>query len=164
VVVVLTRPGGPAEGALQSGDVIQSIDGVPLSSVEQFRDVELSRTPGQGVAIAGIRRRSPLTVTVTASDSAAQGGREQAPAAPDETGLVGRTVPGVGIEVVTVAAESPAARAGLQRGDLVVAADGQRAPRSADLLRAFRSTAPGTGLLLTVQRGSGHRVLALERR
>jgi hypothetical protein len=162
VVLVLARPGGPAGGVLQSGDVIQSIAGVPITSVEQFRDVESSRVPGSEVAIAGIRRRSPLTVTLKAADASAQGAGAS-PAA-DETGLVGRTVSGVGIEVVTLGPGSPAARAGLQRGDLILAADGQQAPAAPDLVRRFRTAEPGTGILLTVQRGSQHRVLALERR
>jgi S1-C subfamily serine protease len=70
----------------------------------------------------------------------------------------------VGIEVVTSAPGSPAARAGLQRGDLILAADGQKAPTAADLLRRFRTADQGAGILLTVQRGSQYRVLALERR
>ncbi len=162
VVVVLVRPGGPADGVLQSGDVIQSIDGTPITHVDQFREIEATRTPGKQVAIAGIRRRAPLAVTVAAADASARG-TAQAPA-PDETGLFGRTVAGVGIEVVTAAPGSPAAHAGLQRGDLIVAADGQKAPTAADLLRRFRAADQGAAILLTVQRGSQYRVLALERR
>jgi S1-C subfamily serine protease len=163
VMVVLVTPGGPADGVLQSGDVIQSIDGVPITNVEQFRDVEFSRAPGTEVAIAGVRRRAPMTATVKAADSAAPGEKGN-PVAPDEAGLVGRTVAGVGTEVVTVVPGSAAALAGLQRDDLILAADAQKAPTSADLLRRFRSAEQGAAILLTVQRGSHHRVLALERR
>lgn len=162
VVVVLVEPGGPADGVLQSGDVLQAIDRVPINSVDHFRDVESSRAPGAQVAVAVIRRRAPLAVTITARDSSAAGSGHTPTA--DETGLVGRTVANVGIEVITLTPRSPAERAGLQRGDLILAADGQKAPTSADLLRRFRSAEQGAGILLTVQRGSQYRVLALERR
>jgi hypothetical protein len=162
LVVVTVRPGGPSDGVLQSGDVIQSIDGVPITHVDQFLDVEASRTPGADVTITGIRRRAPLSVTVTAGSASAN--TPVRSTSPDETGLFGRTVAGVGVEVVTLAPGSPAAQAGLQRGDLIVAVDGQKAPTAADVLRRFRAAEQGSGVLVTVQRGSQFRVFALERR
>jgi C-terminal processing protease CtpA/Prc len=78
-------------------------------------------------------------------------------------GVVGRNVPGVGIEVVAVREGTAAERAGLRRGDLIVALDGDREPDTALLTRRFRGDSPVTALV-TVQRGGEHRVLALESR
>ena len=100
---------------------------------------------------------------VTGAAKAAPGG--DAPSTPaDQFGLAGRTAPGIGTEVITVAAGSAAARAGLQRGDLILAADGDKAPDAATLERRFRTAAAGSALLLTVQRGDRYRVIALEKR
>jgi serine protease Do len=161
VVVSFVDPGGPSIEAVQSGDVIQAIDGTPVASIAAFRQQETSRTPGASVALQGVRRGSPLWVTVTAADSAAAGGTA---GQPDDPGFVGRQVPGAGLEVVTVSARSAAGLAGLEPGDLIVAVDGQAGPDSAEIARRYRAAGAGTSLLVTVQRGQRHRVLALEKR
>ena len=157
VVVVRVHPAGPASGILQSGDVIASIAGTAVSSVESFRRAERSVTPGSDVAVTGTRRRTPMNVEVQAVDSVA-------PATPDGTGLVGRMVPGAGIEVVSVADGGAADAAGVARGDLIVAIDGEPARDIATLARRFRAADAGEAVLVTVQRNQRHRVLALEKR
>src|SRR5688572_30737766 len=115
IVVSFVDPGGPSAKAVQSGDVIQAIDGTPVASIAAFRQQETSRMPGASVAVQGVRRGTPLWVTVTAADAeaaAAAAGR------PDDPGFVARQVPGAGLEVVTVSARSAAALAGLEPGDL----------------------------------------------
>jgi carboxyl-terminal processing protease len=72
---------------------------------------------------------------------------------------------GEAVIVTGVAAGSPAARAGLARGDELVALDG-RAARSQDLLALVRSMEgePGRGLELTIRRGTVERTYRLVRR
>jgi hypothetical protein len=161
VVVSFVDPGGPSAKAVQSGDVIQAIDGTPVASIAAFRQQESSRAPGASVALQGVRRGSPLWITVTAAD-AAEASRPAV--APDDPGFVGRMVSGAGLEVVTVNARGAAALAGLESGDLIVAVDGQLDPDSADIARRYRAADPGTALIVTVLRGQRHRVLALEKR
>lgn len=157
VIVVHVRAGGPSDGALRTGDVVQSVDGAAVASAVAFRELERSRTPGADVTITAVRARSPLQVTVKAADVSA-GTTEAA-----DPGLVGRNVPGVGIEVVTVREGSAAHRAGLARGDLIVAVDGEQAPDTTSFARRFRGDGAVTALV-TVQRGAEHRVLVVERR
>jgi membrane-associated protease RseP (regulator of RpoE activity) len=159
VVVVHVAPFGPAAGVLQSGDVIQTIDGTPVSSVAGFEEVERSRTPTAEVAITGVRRGSPLEVTMRAGD----GSTPLPPSSINDPGYAGLSVPGAGVEVVSVVSGGAAAAAGLRRGDLIVALDGE-APRDAtDLDRRFRAVKSGHAVLVTVQRDGRHRVLALEK-
>jgi serine protease DegQ len=157
VVVVRVHPTGPAAGILQSGDVIASVAGTAVDSLEAFRRAERSVTPGSEVAVAGTRRRAPMNVDVQAVDSVAAG-------TPGGTGLVGRMVPGAGIEVVSVAEGGAADAAGIARGDLIVAIDGSPVRDLATLARRFRSAGAGEAVLVTVQRNQRHRVLALEKR
>jgi S1-C subfamily serine protease len=98
-----------------------------------------------------------LNVEVTPVDSVAAGTQ-------DGTGLVGRMVPGAGIEVVSVTEGGAADAAGVARGDLIVAIDGGPARDLATLARRFRSADAGEAVLVTVQRNQRHRVLALEKR
>ena len=159
VVVVHVDPAGPAHGVLRSGDVIQAIDGTPVKGVAGFRELERGRAPGAEAVITGVRLRAPLNAGIRVADAAAALSRDS-----DDAGFVGQNVPGAGIEIVTVHNGGPAQRAGLQRGDVIVAVDGVPARDAAALARRFRSAAAGTPLLVTVQRGQEHRVLALEKR
>jgi serine protease Do len=58
-----------------------------------------------------------------------------------------------GVLVERVDAGSPAARAGVEAGDLVVAIDGRPVAAREDLSTAYYSVAPGTPLLLEIRRG-----------
>jgi serine protease Do len=62
-----------------------------------------------------------------------------------------------GLLIREVSEDSPAARAGLARGDLIVAAAGQPTRTVDDLAGALRSAAPGGTVELTVLRGSDER-------
>jgi hypothetical protein len=158
VVVVRVHPSGPADGVLHAGDVIQTVDGRPVSSLAGFRELEHSCSPRTAVAITGIRRRSPLQVAITAGDATVS-----EPPSDADPGFVGRFVADAGIEVVSVDGGA-AVRAGLQRGDLVTTVDGERARDGAALATRFRAAAPGTAILVTIQRGQQHRILVLEKR
>jgi S1-C subfamily serine protease len=145
---------------LAAGDVIQSIDGIDVTTVGGYQLVAQSRKPGAAVTLALVRRGQPLTVTVKAIE--ADAGTATTPQG--EPGAVLRSVPGTGTEVVTVEPQSTAARAGLHRGDLIVQADSVSAPDSATLTRMFAAAKPGTFLLLTIRREGQHQVVALEKR
>lgn len=159
VAVAHVPPGSPAAKVLQPGDVIQAVDGVTVTTVAGFRRVEATRAPGANVVLTGVRRGAPLELTIAAADAAAQ-------AAPvtDGSGFIGRQVPRLGVEVVTLTPRGPAAVAGLAPGDLILAIDGRQAPTTEDVSSRYRAATPGSALLLTIQRGARHHVLALEKR
>ena len=160
VVITHVEPTGPSGKLLQAGDVVQAIDGTPVSTVAGFRQQEASRAPGANVTVTGVRLGAPLQVAVVAADAAAPA----AEAPEDGPGFIGQGVAGAGVEVVMVGRRSPADLAGLEPGDLIVSLDGQPDPGVSDIARRYRSTAAGRALLLTVRRGERHHVLALEKR
>ena len=151
---------GPAADVLLPGDVIQSIGGAPITTVGDFRRAEEALVPNQAVGVSILRRRAAEQVTVRAADVLAM----TAPAPVDVPGFVLRTVGEHGIEVVAVDAGTPAARAGLLRGDLIVAIDGRPAGASDVLLRGFSRAPVGSAWVLTVHRGPQRHSLALEKR
>jgi hypothetical protein len=160
VMINHVDPRGPAAGALISGDVIRTIDGVNVTTTGGFQQLASTRQPGKEVAIAGVRQGKALSVTVRAVEA---GVRAAAVASGADPGVVVRAVPNVGLEVVALEPASAAARAGLEPGDIIVAVDGRTSPAANVLTRAFRSAASGAALLLTVRRGTAHRVVALEK-
>jgi putative serine protease PepD len=60
-----------------------------------------------------------------------------------------------GAEVVRVPSGTPASRAGLRQGDVVVAVDGKPVTDGIGLIVAIRSHQPGETITLTVERGDG---------
>jgi S1-C subfamily serine protease len=148
------------ESPLSIGDVIQSVDGIGVTTVGGFRQVVQSRKPGAQVRVELVRRGDPETVTVAAV--AADAVR---PAGPDrDTGAVLRSIPGTGAEVVTVTPGGAGDRAGLRRGDVIVGMDDAPRPQPAAIDRWFRGASPGDAVLLTVRRDGEHQVVALEKR
>jgi S1-C subfamily serine protease len=63
-----------------------------------------------------------------------------------------RTDGGSGALITGVVADGPAARAGMQQGDIVVAVDGQAVNGSGGLIGAIRDAKPGDVLVLDVER------------
>lgn len=61
-------------------------------------------------------------------------------------------VPGGGLLVTRVEADSPAARAGLKAGDVIVKVDGKRTDDGRDLVERIREAPEGAGITLGVQR------------
>lgn len=59
-----------------------------------------------------------------------------------------------GVRVIDVMPESPAERAGIVRGDIIMKADGVRLTSSESLRRQVLSREPGTEITLSIQRGS----------
>ena len=159
-VVVAAAGAGSAAAAPLPGDVIQAIDGEPVTSVDAFRALEQSRTPGQQATLSVVRKGQPKKVTVTVTDGQQSpfGGTSQS------HGFAGRSVPGTGIQVFAVTPGSPAERSGLVRDDVIATADGRAVDDAEAFGATFAAAPPGTAWVLTVQRGTQHRALALEKR
>jgi S1-C subfamily serine protease len=63
------------------------------------------------------------------------------------------------VEVISVAAEGPAHRAGLREGDILIALNGQSVATVDDLHRLLAGTATGTGVTMTILRDQERREL-----
>jgi S1-C subfamily serine protease len=158
VVVTHLEPRGAADGLVQPGDIIRAVDGVATTALAEFQDIESTRRPGERVTFDLVRRGKPEQVVVVARS------RDQSQeSAAGDLGLIGRTVPDAGIEVVTVPLHGAAARAGLRRGDLIVTVNGQPARDLLTLTNAYQALSPKTSALISVQRDDQHLVLALEK-
>ena len=160
VIVTTVEKGGPAAGVLLPGDVVQTIDGMPTTNAGAFLALERSRTPATPSTVSIVRRGTPETLTIPASDAA----RGSAAGAEDETGIVGRAAAGEGIEIVAITPRSAAEQAGLVRGDVILTVNGRNAGALEELTRTFGTAKPGTAWVLTVQRGARAHAVALEKR
>jgi S1-C subfamily serine protease len=159
VIVNDVAPQGPSANLLLPGDVIQSVGGAPVTSIGTFRQLEQAATPGQPIALSVLRRRAVTDITIRAINAGTG-----LPTPVDQPGFVLRGVEGRGIEVVSVEGNTPAARAGLQGGDLIIAVDGRPAADAEAFNRGYGSASAGTAWVLTVQRGLRRHTFALEKR
>jgi len=181
VLVGEVVPDGPAKRAgVRTGDIITSMDGKPAGDVRAFRnrvaqlkpgtrvpfevwrggkthklEVEIGEAPQQQPALAGggsAGQGGLAPFGLTLDDAPVQSRRQPSPYAEAAAGAV----------VVAVTPGSPAQRAGIEPGDLVIDVHGT-AVRTADEARqAAAKLDAKNGLRLRVQRGDSTRFVFLK--
>ncbi|MGE0865827.1 MAG: PDZ domain-containing protein [Vicinamibacterales bacterium] len=154
--VVVTAAGEQGADGIHVGDVIEAIDGVPITTLHQWRVRVARLSPGDSLALR-VRRAGDLRdVTLVAAAPVN-------PAATPQLGLGLRAVPRVGVEVARVDAGSAAHRSGLMAGDVITLVGNTTAPSPPQVQRAFDAMEDGQRLLIAVTRGNAHMVMVLER-
>lgn len=144
--------GGPAERAgIHFGDYILFVDGEKVSTPAELEEAIGTKKPGSKVRIVIWRRGheivQDLNLATRADDSPAKKrawlGVVLQPK--DETG--------VGVRIDRVFPASPAARAGLQRGDVVVRMDGKEVTSVEMMIDLVEDLEPKSKAELLVRRG-----------
>ncbi len=107
--------------------------------------IDLARTVGRQLISDGKVTRAVLGIAIR-------------PASPEDAAYVGLdTVRGVVVESYTARMDSPAKRAGILPGDVIVALDGKTVEYPAQLQQAVRFKKPGDEVEVSVQRKGGER-------
>jgi membrane-associated protease RseP (regulator of RpoE activity) len=156
VVVSYVHPAGPSSHLLAPADVITAVGNIPIQAPSDYTAALTQLSPGAPVDIGIVRSTEAATVTLTpvARGSLADGGG-------NDLGLELRAVKGAGSESVRVAPRSAAARAGIQTGDLITGIGSVDAPDPRGVAKAFDDAAPGQHLIVRIERGTMHIVVAL---
>ena len=150
-VIDRVRPRSPAdEAGLRVGDVITQADGRPIRRIPDLQHLLGPRYAGEEVALLVRRGDESLDVRVKLVDQLVPYefsflGLLPARPAVDE--------PAAGVGVREVIAESPAAAAGLQRGDVVVGFRGSPVTTAAALRDQVSRVLPGETADVTYRRG-----------
>lgn len=137
VEVIHAAPGTPlAEAGLREGDVILTVNGQYFQDAQDFL-AQLRNLDGEQVAITIQRgdRREPMTLTFNPARVDTQ---------QPETGSYA--------QIAGVVPDAPAARAGIQAGDLVIAFDGKTI-NGMDNFRELTQQNAGREVTITIQRG-----------
>ncbi|MBR9980865.1 MAG: RIP metalloprotease RseP [Desulfatitalea sp.] len=147
-VVRTVESDGPARQAgIQEGDLIQAIDGQKVSS---WRDIEAAADESQGdpLRITVLRQDSVLEVTVQPKPATAKNLLGDT-VTYNDLGIKGYAAPHAMVDGVIDGL--PAAEAGLQQGDRIVAIDGQ--PIDAwEQMQEMVAASKGKPLVFTIQR------------
>jgi len=179
VLVAEVVKGGPAEAAgLRQGDVIVELNGAPIKEVPELQRRVAAVAPGQPVRLKLIRERKPVTLSVTvtempadepalagAPDDEESWGLSVEPVSGEAAAQLNLPTPG-GLLVTDVVSGSPADKAGLRRGDVIVEVGKKAVADPAAFFRALAQLKPGDRVLVLIHRpASGGRAeyLVMER-
>jgi serine protease Do/serine protease DegQ len=153
--------GSPAEKAgIHTGDVITSVNGVPVKSNSELRNsIGLMRV-GDKVEVGLLRDGKPLKVTAVIADTNAT--TQATPAESIHKAFEGATLAdapdGGGALVKSVEPGSAAAQSGLRNNDVIVGANRGRVTT----LQQLKERAKGNAVLvLEVRRGNGILIIPL---
>jgi serine protease Do len=163
--VVSDTPAGKA--GLKRGDVIVELEGQPVESLTSLRQRIANTAPGTRVRLTILRdgQRQPAEVTLGTAPRGEQAaaaaaerfsenyGMELVPLTPALSGRLG--VPDKiqrGVVVANVAAGTPAARAGLESGDIILQVDNQEVNSPRDVQRRLEQK-KGAVAVLAWRRG-----------
>ncbi|WP_164100568.1 Do family serine endopeptidase [Candidatus Laterigemmans baculatus] len=168
-------PGQPAaQGGLQAGDIVQSINGRSIRNWSQFRNLIASQGPGARVQMEVLRDGKTVDLEITLGERTEAALAQFAPGEPGIF-LNARVQPlnpelakRMGFEgidaglLVTQVARGPE-RSPLRAGDVIIAAQGQPVSTVAELLAAkTKADQEEVALRLTVLRGDEQELVIIE--
>ncbi len=165
--------GGPAaRGGLHVGDLIVSLDGKPIDDPQRIRWLVATKGVGREIALDVERSGHPLSLHVQLARMPEPLPRRQVPSIPGlgiavepalEPGPFQDAFGGEGARVERVDAGGPAARAGLQKGDVVVRVNGREIASPAALLALTAAKPDGAPLKLAVRRSETPLVVQIKK-
>jgi serine protease Do len=149
-LVTSVRSGSPAaETGLREDDVILRVGGKPIDSREAFDTLVSTVRPGEKVRVDWLRGEEELSGQL-AIDNAPKGVGQAILA--ESIGIAVSAKKGQKVVVTAVERGTPAARAGLEKGDLLAGVDGEKVDSLADLDRLLERSSRRGSVVLVVER------------
>lgn len=167
VVVSDVMEDGPADKAgIRAGDIILEVDGTPVDSAARLRLLIAAKGGDQRVEILALRDGKKKKLRVQLGEKEKNAGAGSGPEAEAQVGLrLAPLTPDVrerfriedsvqsGVVVVQIQPASPAARAGLQMGDVIVEVD-RKPVKSLEAVQRRLTKGDDDVLIRVVRRGS----------
>jgi serine protease Do len=150
--------GGPASRAgLQEEDIITSVDGRPVDSAGALTRTVGQLRPDSRVKVELLRKGRPQTVEVTLGTRPALQGEEEvtprnaAASQPRRLGVQLADTREGGAQIMAVEPGSPAERAGLMPGMVLVQVGDRKVASASDAVEALTAARAGSALLLRLR-------------
>ncbi|MFA6034265.1 MAG: Do family serine endopeptidase [Myxococcota bacterium] len=174
-------PGGPADKAgLRTGDVVVEFNGRKIGKAGELPWLASNAGIGAEAVVKVLRDGAQKDVRVRMGelpDGAGKGGRDGTPGAQgkgEELGLMVKPIPpevaqelnlkpGKGVMVVDINEDSSAARAGVEREDIIIKINSQETNSVVDFVKVAKSIKAGGLVRMLVKRGEGSLFLAFKK-
>jgi serine protease Do len=154
LVSMVEKDGAAARAGVRPGDVIVEYGGKPVGSTGDLIDMVVSTTPGTDVPVTVVRDGKRTTVSVRVEELSL--GQTAAGQRPEETARFGVTLDnnarGTGALVGRVEPRSPAARAGIRPGDVILEVNRRKVATAAEAVQALQQVGKDDVALLLVSR------------
>ncbi|MDL2398585.1 RIP metalloprotease RseP [Rhizobium mayense] len=149
VVAMVTRDGAAAEAGIEPGDRLVAIDGTKVTTFDEVQRY-VGLRPGRNIVLTVERdgQKRDFGIVPKLVEDTDQFGNKM------EMGRIGIAL--VDPLVTAVAPSGPAAQAGVQAGDRLIAVDGNNVATYYDIAR-YIADRPGKSLVLTVERNGQSR-------
>jgi serine protease Do len=170
-ITAITEEGGAARAGLKAGDIITRIGDDKIEDADDVSKAVRKHKPGDKVRVSVLRDNREKTFTAELSKwkgvrinnlNAVIPHPAEAPAPPrvffhNSTGSrlgmsVQDTEDGKGVKVLQVAEESNAAKAGVEKGDIITEINGEETETTDDVVKAMRSARDDSSIKLKVLR------------
>ncbi|NIF33118.1 serine endoprotease DegP [Enterobacter sp. Cy-643] len=151
-----------AKAGIKAGDVITTLNGKSISSFAALRAEVGSMPVGSKISLGLLRDGKPVTVSLELQQST----QNQVDAATIFTGIEGAEMSNrggkdqKGVQVTSVKPNTPAARIGLKKGDIIVGVNQQAVNNIAELRKVMDSK-PSV-MALSIQRGDAQIYLLMQ--
>ena len=160
--------GGPAEKAgIRQGDVIIAFNGAEVKDPGHLQRLVAEQGAGKTARVTVFRegKSLELPLTLSSSDTAPRQRRESGGAGQqqEQADRLGLAVDDSeeGVVVVDISRGSPAAEAGILRGDIIVSVNRKKVSSSAEYQRIILQSARGGNVIILVRRGDASIYFAL---
>lgn len=155
IVIAAVAPDGPAdEAGVERGDILLAVDGEAVDDVVELMHILTEHEEGDEVTLTVLHGDDERTLTATLGKQGSVAYLGVVPCAgmpvPEWRGMIQTITPGT--MIVDVTPDSPADRAGLEEGDVIVAVDGQELDAENNLADVVASYEPGDTVTLEVER------------
>lgn len=162
LVMDVLADGPAATSGIQAGDVITGLNDATVTSSDELIALLGDHKPGDAVTVTYSRDDETTSAEVTLGahpddETKAYLGVQLAPAGPVRLRMeMGEgMMPGAGmmsgVIVADVTADGPAAKAGLEKGTLITAVNGEEIDNTQALVDAVKAAKPGDEMILSVQ-------------
>jgi serine protease Do len=173
-LVASVSDGSPAaEAGIKTGDVIVEYNGSQIEDSSQLPILVARTKVGQNAKIIVVRDKKRIPITVKVGELQEQ---EVVASAPQEPAKLGMSVQNVtpemaeslglnragGAVITAVQPQSPAAEAGLRRGDVILEINRKPIDGAAEVQKLLAQVKPGENLLFLISRGGNNLFLALK--
>ncbi|MHB1398077.1 MAG: DegQ family serine endoprotease [Trichloromonadaceae bacterium] len=145
--------GPAAQAGIRRGDILMTLGGKEVRGVRELQLLVASTPAGETVTVEVLRDGKRQTFQVRVALQEAGSAAATAPADQNEAfGLSVVAEPGSGVVVVAVDPTGPAAQAGVQPGDLILAVNQQEVPDLDSFNRAAKRAQTSRSVVLLIQR------------